>query len=275
MKKQVLKRACALSMTAMLLLGALPIQISAENTTETNGVVQEDTTDGAGETSHAGDGQKIQMRSITASQQSTAISLKEGVSTSITLDKKYAYKNGVKQFEVTAKGTLSGYCPKEITGEELSTLLSENIVTVKIFYLAKDKDGKAEEVEIKSGNVELESGDTTEFSVSCDVAESKEIWAKVLVNDSVVAQTTEAFSVVIPKDITYKVEISNFTVTEACNHEEDESAITSHQIKTSGEISIEMSDVDENIKCGLIEILILSLLSQEDMYGYKIKMELK
>lgn len=33
-------------------------------------------------------------------------------------------------------------------------------------------------------------------------------------------------------------------------------------------------DVDENIKCGLIEILILSLLSQEDMYGYKIKMEL-
>lgn len=266
MKKQVLKRACALSMTAMLLLGALPIQISAENTTETNGVVQEDTTDGAGETSHAGDGQKIQMRSITASQQSTAISLKEGVSTSITLDKKYAYKNGVKQFEVTAKGTLSGYCPKEITGEELSILLSENIVTVKIFYLAKDKDGKAEEVEIKSGNFELESGDTTEFSVSCDVAESKEIWAKVLVNDSVVAQTTEAFSVVIPKDITYKVEISNFTVTEACNHEEDESAITSHQIKTSGEISIEMSDVDENIKIEEREAEIIDDLSEYELY---------
>ena len=33
-------------------------------------------------------------------------------------------------------------------------------------------------------------------------------------------------------------------------------------------------DIEENIKCGLIEILILSLLSQEDMYGYKIKTEL-
>lgn len=33
-------------------------------------------------------------------------------------------------------------------------------------------------------------------------------------------------------------------------------------------------DVEENIKCGLIEILILSLLLKEDMYGYKIKSEL-
>ena len=33
-------------------------------------------------------------------------------------------------------------------------------------------------------------------------------------------------------------------------------------------------DVEENIKCGLIEILILSLLSREDMYGYRIKTEL-
>lgn len=33
-------------------------------------------------------------------------------------------------------------------------------------------------------------------------------------------------------------------------------------------------DIEENIKCGLIEILILSLLSQEDMYGYRIKTEL-
>ncbi len=33
-------------------------------------------------------------------------------------------------------------------------------------------------------------------------------------------------------------------------------------------------DIDENIKCGLIEILILSLLSKEDMYGYRIKTEL-
>lgn len=33
-------------------------------------------------------------------------------------------------------------------------------------------------------------------------------------------------------------------------------------------------DIEENIKCGLIEILILSLLSQEDMYGYQIKTEL-
>ncbi len=33
-------------------------------------------------------------------------------------------------------------------------------------------------------------------------------------------------------------------------------------------------DVEENIKCGLIEILILSLLSHEDMYGYRLKTEL-
>ena len=33
-------------------------------------------------------------------------------------------------------------------------------------------------------------------------------------------------------------------------------------------------DVQENIKCGLVEILILALLSKEDMYGYKIKTEL-
>lgn len=33
-------------------------------------------------------------------------------------------------------------------------------------------------------------------------------------------------------------------------------------------------DVEENIKCGLVEILILALLTTEDMYGYKIKMEL-
>lgn len=34
-------------------------------------------------------------------------------------------------------------------------------------------------------------------------------------------------------------------------------------------------DVQENIKCGLIEILVLSLLSEEDMYGYRIKTELE
>lgn len=33
-------------------------------------------------------------------------------------------------------------------------------------------------------------------------------------------------------------------------------------------------DVQENIKCGLVDILILSLLTTEDMYGYKIKTEL-
>ena len=33
-------------------------------------------------------------------------------------------------------------------------------------------------------------------------------------------------------------------------------------------------DVQENIKCGLVEILILALLSTEEMYGYRIKSEL-
>lgn len=33
-------------------------------------------------------------------------------------------------------------------------------------------------------------------------------------------------------------------------------------------------NVQENIKSGLIEVLILSLLSTEDMYGYQIKTEL-
>lgn len=33
-------------------------------------------------------------------------------------------------------------------------------------------------------------------------------------------------------------------------------------------------DVQENIKCGLVEILILALLTTEDMYGYRIKTEL-
>ena len=33
-------------------------------------------------------------------------------------------------------------------------------------------------------------------------------------------------------------------------------------------------DIEENIKCGLVEFLILALLTTEDMYGYRIKMEL-
>ena len=33
-------------------------------------------------------------------------------------------------------------------------------------------------------------------------------------------------------------------------------------------------DVQENIKCGLIDFLILALLTVEDLYGYRIKMEL-
>lgn len=33
-------------------------------------------------------------------------------------------------------------------------------------------------------------------------------------------------------------------------------------------------DIQENIKCGLVEILILALLTTEDMYGYRIKTEL-
>lgn len=35
-----------------------------------------------------------------------------------------------------------------------------------------------------------------------------------------------------------------------------------------------MDNIQENIKSGLIEMLILSLLSTEDMYGYQIKLEL-
>ena len=33
-------------------------------------------------------------------------------------------------------------------------------------------------------------------------------------------------------------------------------------------------DIEENIKCGLVEFLIPALLTTEDMYGYKIKAEL-
>ena len=33
-------------------------------------------------------------------------------------------------------------------------------------------------------------------------------------------------------------------------------------------------DIEENIKCGLVEFLILALLTTEDMYGYRIKTEL-
>lgn len=33
-------------------------------------------------------------------------------------------------------------------------------------------------------------------------------------------------------------------------------------------------EIKENIKCGLVEILILALLLKEDMYGYRIKSEL-
>ena len=41
-----------------------------------------------------------------------------------------------------------------------------------------------------------------------------------------------------------------------------------------GEFWAWQDDIKENIKCGLIEILILALLTDEDMYGYKIKTEL-
>jgi len=34
------------------------------------------------------------------------------------------------------------------------------------------------------------------------------------------------------------------------------------------------NDIEENLKFGIIEILILQLLSEEDMYGYRIKQEL-
>ena len=33
-------------------------------------------------------------------------------------------------------------------------------------------------------------------------------------------------------------------------------------------------DIEENIKCGLVDILILKLLSKEDMYGYQIRQEI-
>ena len=33
-------------------------------------------------------------------------------------------------------------------------------------------------------------------------------------------------------------------------------------------------DVQENIKCGLVEILILGLLTTEDMYGYQLQREI-
>lgn len=33
-------------------------------------------------------------------------------------------------------------------------------------------------------------------------------------------------------------------------------------------------ELEENIKCGLVDILILQLLSTEDMYGYQIKQEI-
>ena len=33
-------------------------------------------------------------------------------------------------------------------------------------------------------------------------------------------------------------------------------------------------DIEENFKVGLIDLLILKLLSKEDMYGYQLKQEL-
>ena len=35
------------------------------------------------------------------------------------------------------------------------------------------------------------------------------------------------------------------------------------------------TDIDENVRSGLVELLILQLLAEEDMYGYRIKQELK
>ena len=35
------------------------------------------------------------------------------------------------------------------------------------------------------------------------------------------------------------------------------------------------NDIQENLKCGIIEILILSLLYEEDMYGYQLKNEME
>ncbi len=34
------------------------------------------------------------------------------------------------------------------------------------------------------------------------------------------------------------------------------------------------SDIEENVRSGLVELLILHLLSEEDMYGYRIRQEL-
>ena len=35
------------------------------------------------------------------------------------------------------------------------------------------------------------------------------------------------------------------------------------------------TDIEENVRSGLVELLILHMLSEEDMYGYRIKQELK
>lgn len=35
------------------------------------------------------------------------------------------------------------------------------------------------------------------------------------------------------------------------------------------------TDIEENVRSGIVELLILQLLSEEDMYGYRIKQELK
>lgn len=34
------------------------------------------------------------------------------------------------------------------------------------------------------------------------------------------------------------------------------------------------NDIEENVRCGIVELLILQLLKGEDMYGYQIKQEL-
>lgn len=36
-----------------------------------------------------------------------------------------------------------------------------------------------------------------------------------------------------------------------------------------------MNDIAENVRSGLVELLILHLLTEEDMYGYQIKQELR
>lgn len=35
------------------------------------------------------------------------------------------------------------------------------------------------------------------------------------------------------------------------------------------------TDIEENVRSGIVELLILQLLSEEDMYGYQIKQELR